>query len=74
MRADGTDRVPLFRDDREWLNHVSVCGNGRYVVFCSNREGNRYAVWRADSGTGAVKRLTYGEDDFSPTAPRMEAR
>jgi Tol biopolymer transport system component len=66
MRADGTNRVPLFRDDREFLNYVSVCGNGRYIVFSSNREGKSFAIWRADSNTGALKRLTYGEGDMTP--------
>ncbi len=66
MRPDGTNRIPLFRDAREWLNSVSTCGNGRYVVFASNREGNKFCIWRADSVTGALKRLTNGEGDLSP--------
>ncbi len=32
MQADGTNRIPLFRDERQWQNHVSVCGNGHYIV------------------------------------------
>ena len=44
----------------------------RYIVFASIREGNGYAIWRADSRNGGLKRLTYGQDDFTRTAPRME--
>jgi len=58
MQADGTNRTPLFRDDNVFFNHVSVCGAGRFIVFCSRREGNRFNIWRADSSNGALKRLT----------------
>ncbi len=65
MQADGSDRVPLFRDEG-WKNNVSVCGDGRFIVFSSRREGNRYNIWRADSSNGTLNRLAQGEGDFSP--------
>jgi Tol biopolymer transport system component len=66
MQADGTNRTPLFRDDGGWMNHLSICGDGRFIVFSSRREGNQFNIWRADSKSGALKRLTQGEQDQVP--------
>jgi Tol biopolymer transport system component len=65
MQADGSNRVPLFRDEG-WKNNVSVCGDGRFIVFPSRREGNHFNIWRADSSNGALKRLIQGEQDMVP--------
>jgi len=44
----------------------SVSGDGRYVVFQSNRSGSR-KIWRMDVDGSDLKQLTQGgTDDFSP--------
>jgi serine/threonine protein kinase len=60
--ADGQMRVPLFQDQLGY-GGVSVCGDGRFIVFSSLREGNRASIWRIDANGRNLKRLTTGNDD-----------
>jgi eukaryotic-like serine/threonine-protein kinase len=66
-QADGKNRVSTFKDE---LGHegISVCGDGRFVVFASAREGSRSSIWRVDSDGHNMKRLAgrEGEDDADP--------
>lgn len=67
-QADGSNRVPLFQDDgyRPGVSGLSVCGDGRFIVFASDREANRSNIWRLDANGRNLKRLTEGELDLRP--------
>jgi Tol biopolymer transport system component/DNA-binding winged helix-turn-helix (wHTH) protein len=64
-QADGSGRIPLFRDQGYDLGR-SVCRDGQHIVFSSHREGNRWNIWRADLSGRDLKQLTNGEDDVRP--------
>lgn len=65
MEPDGTQHRQLTSKSGSNLL-PSACGDGKYIVFSSNREGGRYNIWRIGAdGMGAV-RLTAGEEDFGP--------
>ena len=64
MNADGTGQNQLTVDTRVNGN-PSVSPDGRYVVFVSNRTGNR-CIWRMDIDGSNPKQLTYGIDARSP--------
>jgi len=63
-QADGKNRV-LFHEELDIFSAPSVCGDGRFIVFCSLREGNRRSIWRVDSNGRNLKRLTKANDDAS---------
>jgi len=64
MEADGKDRVPLFRDG--WFfEGLSACGDGRFLVFSSRRQGNQYNIWRVDAAGNNLKRLTDRDDNYT---------
>ena len=62
---DGSDSKQLTAD--AFIDHQpSVCGNGRYFVFQSNRAGARN-LWRIDIDGSNLKQLTTGSHiDSSP--------
>jgi len=66
-QSDGSNRVPLFRDDK-YLPGLSVCGDGRYIVFPSFREDKRWNIWRVDADGHNMKRLSQGgyQEAFEP--------
>ena len=64
MNADGTGRRQLTVD--AGVNErPSMSGDGRYVVFASNRTGS-FAIWRMELAGGGERALTRGQDDASP--------
>jgi Tol biopolymer transport system component len=64
MDADGTAQRPLTVDARD-NSSPSVSPDGRYVVFVSDRTGNR-SVWRIDIDGSNPKQLTNGASAQSP--------
>jgi Tol biopolymer transport system component len=61
-QADGKNRVSLFEDELG-RGGVSVCGDGRFIVFSSKRGGNQASIWRVDSSGRNLKQLTKRNDD-----------
>ena len=55
---------PAFDDqvDRD----PSISGDGRYIVFSSNRSGGAFHIWRMDASGANQVRLTYGSDEQFP--------
>ncbi len=64
MNADGTGQNRLTVDARNNFN-PSVSPDGRYIVFTSNRTGDR-CVWRMDIDGSNPKQLTYEIDAQTP--------
>jgi serine/threonine protein kinase len=63
-QADGKNRVP-FHEELNIFRAPAVCGDGRFIVFSSKREGNRFSIWRVDSNGRNLKRLTKANGDAS---------
>lgn len=54
LNADGTNQTPLV-DDRKPHFNLSVCPNGKYVVYTTWQDG-KFEIWRADAdGSNAIK-------------------
>lgn len=64
MNADGTGRRQLTVDAGV-DERPSMSGDGRYVVFASNRTGG-FTIWRMELTGGGERALTRGHDDASP--------
>src|ERR1035437_903147 len=47
FHADGSGRTPLTPNERANFQ-LSVCGDGRYIVYTAYRE-QRYGIWRMDA-------------------------
>jgi Tol biopolymer transport system component/tRNA A-37 threonylcarbamoyl transferase component Bud32 len=62
VAADGSQRVELARD-ADWELSASFTSDGQYIVFDSNREGER-AIYVADADGSNVRRLTKGYSPF----------
>jgi eukaryotic-like serine/threonine-protein kinase len=65
VNSDGTGQRQLTVDVRDKFN-PSVSPDGRYVVFASNRTGNR-CLWRVDIDGSNPKQLTYDTDGRGPS-------
>ena len=68
LSMDGTKQTELFSDNSANLVDGTVCRGGRSIVISiSGREGRVGRIlWVMDSDGTNLKRLTEGEDDFSP--------
>jgi Tol biopolymer transport system component len=64
VNADGTGQKQLTANARDNFC-PSVAPDGRYIVFASNRTGNR-CVWRMDLAGSNPKQLTSGIDARGP--------
>jgi TolB protein len=64
MNADGTGQNRLTVDARDNFS-PSVSPDGRYIVFTSNRTGDR-CVWRMDIDGSNPKQLSYQMDAQTP--------
>jgi len=67
MNADGSDRkaltAPGYVD-----SSLTVSGDGRYVVFHSNRGGgDKMDIWRMDVDGGNMTRLTFDGHSYQPS-------
>ncbi|MCA1606602.1 MAG: DPP IV N-terminal domain-containing protein, partial [Acidobacteria bacterium] len=63
MEADGSGQKQLTFTGHN--RFPSVCGDGRHIVFTSNRTGANH-IWRMDADGGNQRQLTGGDGDFSP--------
>ena len=63
--ADGTGRRQVTTDPG-LTGMPAFCGDDRYLLFCSYREGTPH-IWRSDLDGGNVRQLTSGESEFSPS-------
>jgi TolB protein len=59
MNPDGSDRVQLTANAGLDNTFPSVSGDGRHVIFSSNRTGSRQ-IWRMDIDGRNQKQLTFG--------------
>lgn len=61
---DGNQPQPLTMDAGN-DSFPSVAGDGRYIVFNSDR-GGATSVWRIDADGGNLRQLTFGQLDLDP--------
>ena len=76
MNADGTDQKPLTDPvlDRGRVDSVlTVSGDGRYIIFHSDRVSGEFDIWRADIDGSNPKQLTFGGKAFQP-APSPDGK
>lgn len=65
INADGSGSKPLTAPGH--IDSVlSVSGDGRYVVFHSNRNNGDFDIWRMDVDGGNPKQLTFGGKNYQP--------
>jgi Tol biopolymer transport system component len=64
-QADGKRRVSFFQDELA-EGHAAVCGDGRFIVFSSPREGSQVSIWRVGTEGHNLKRLTNAQNAFDP--------
>jgi len=62
--ADGRERRPLI-PDKTIATEPSVSGDGRFLVFVSQR-GNSRNLWRIDLNGGNLRQVTGGPFDWHP--------
>ncbi len=60
----GSGARRLTHDERYVHTEPCVSPDGRYVVFQSNRAGDRYNLWRLDLQGGDLVQLTSGKSEF----------
>ncbi len=60
MDADGGNKRPLVETPASDERTPAFSPDGRQVVFFSNRDGQRWSLYRVDVATGAIERLTHG--------------
>lgn len=76
MNGDGTDQTPLtdpVRDHGRVDSVLTVSGDGRYIIFHSDRVSGEFDIWRADIDGSNPKQLTFGGKSFQP-APSPDGR
>jgi Tol biopolymer transport system component len=61
-QADGNKRTPIFEENL-FQGGLSVCGDGRFILFSGTRGGNQASIWRVDASGRNFKRLTKGNYD-----------
>jgi Tol biopolymer transport system component/tRNA A-37 threonylcarbamoyl transferase component Bud32 len=62
---DGTNAKPLTVNTRALNSSPRICGDGRYVVFMSNRTGS-FHIWRMDVDGNNARQLTNGRLETAP--------
>jgi Tol biopolymer transport system component len=63
--ADGMGRRQVTADPG-LTGQPAICGDGRYLLFCSYRARNPH-IWRSDLDGGNVRQLTHGEGEWVPS-------
>ncbi|OLE55572.1 MAG: hypothetical protein AUG51_02540 [Acidobacteria bacterium 13_1_20CM_3_53_8] len=66
MNADGSEQKQLTTVATRADVYPSVCGDGRYIVFTSNRLGNSN-IWRMGLDGGNPQKLTSGAGEEFPS-------
>ena len=64
--ADGSNRVHLLQND-PLVESVTACGPNDMVVLPILSEDNAQQLWRLNVATGALKHLSFGKLEFSPS-------
>lgn len=66
--SDGSAPMLLTPDQHNNLDGASACGDGRYIVFESLRDGSN--IWRMELDGSNPTRLTDGKFDYIPDCSR----
>ena len=67
MTVDGSGLRRLTTNTWEWDKHPSWSGDGRQIVFYSNRDSGRRQIWIMDADGGSLRNISNnGYNDWDP--------